>query len=1346
MDSASRLMQKIKIKGAKLNRLSKQLTVELNSDDYLELCDEKQLADHFKNHFGTENLKVHCTINSEVVLGSREKGDIIDRMIEHCPTLTPYKEKITIDIADDSVIMGFPDICGSLLNASETIRYISEYMNNRLGINSSISCRMVENGNGKDEYLQIKEKLKDRIERENKDINVSAPKAPSEPKKVNKYSRRKPLEIVKLADLAKGYDKVGFECEILDLEVKVLDNGKYLFIYDVTDYTSSVTCKTFSDEEKSRELKQLLQPGSSVEVEGRYEYDSFSREYIIKTRKIDECDPIRSLKQDTAENKRVELHLHTKMSSKDGFIEPSKLFRNLSDWGHTAVAVTDHGVVQAFPDIAEQADKYGIKPLYGVEGYLIDDGRAILHNPDDSPIGEAVAILYNNTGVIKGFKYSNGQCADAVEFTLDEIEKIFIWSDNALILYVSNDENDSFPKELAAGGAKLVELQKLISRISNEKWYKPDIKIVDSPESAAGLWEELLESLKKKGIRSSNELCIAAADAGIDKKMRQYHVIILASNKIGLKNLYELISYSHLNFFYKKPRIPKSILDAKRWNFYIGSACEAGEMYRAVVAGESDDRLESIAGFYDYLEIQPVGNNDFMVREGNLKSINDIRALNRKVDDIGQKLNIPVAATCDAHFFSDEDALYRKIIMHGMKYKDVEFQAPLFMRTTDEMLEEFAYLGKERAYKAVVEVPSEIAGGIEKLIPIPKETYPPSIEGSDDELRKICMDRIQELYGKEPHEKISVRIKKELDSIINNGFSVMYIIAQKLAFKSLEDGYLVGSRGSVGSSFAAFLTRITEVNPLEAHYICRNCKNIEFANPTEYDCGIDMPDRICPVCQSEYAKDGFDIPFETFLGFDGDKMPDIDQNFSGEYQATAHKYVEELFGSDNVFKAGTISTFADKTAKGFVLGYLEESNIPFNNAELHRLIKGCEGVKRTTGQHPGGMVVLPQGYSINDFTPVQRPANDQKSTTITTHFDFNSMHDTLLKLDILGHDDPTVIKMLEDLTGVVAKNIDIRDEKIMSLFRSAEALEPVEDIGCDLGVLGIPEFGTHFVRGMLRTAVPSTISELVKLSGLSHGTNVWNNNAEDLIKNRTATLQDVISVRDNIMLYLMHQGIDSKMAFTITEKVRKKFGNITAKHEKIMLGHGVPKWYVDSCKKIEYLFPKAHAAAYVIMALRIAWYKIYYPKEYYTAYFSIRADEFEVSLMTGNIKECRQRMENLKNGPKKMTPREQNIYTILEIVVEMIARGFKFKPVDIRVSLADRFVCDEDGIRIPLAAVSGIGDKAAHKVVAERDKKQFLTVEELKTRGKLTKTSIENLRGMNALGEMPESPQGSFFD
>ncbi|MCD6322603.1 MAG: PolC-type DNA polymerase III, partial [Clostridiales bacterium] len=1256
MDSASRLMQKIKIKSAKINRLSRQLTVELNSNDYLKLNEEKELSEYFKTHFETDNLKVQCVVNSKVSIEDDIKEDIIDRMIEHCPTLTPYKDKILIDITNDSIALRFPDVCGQLLNATDTIRYISEYMTHCLGISSTVSCKMIENGNGKDEYKKIKEKLSNKLAKESKDIIIPNKKPRPEPKKVNKYARKRTAEVVKISDLKEGYDRVVFECEVIDTETKILKSGKRLVLFDVTDYTSSVTCKMFTTEEEALEYKSIIKAGATLEVEGRYEYDTFAREYSVRVRKIDECEPIKSTRSDTAKNKRVELHLHTKMSSKDGFIEPGKLFRNLADWGHKAVAVTDHGVVQAFPDVYEQSEKYGIKALYGVEGYLIDDGRAVMYNPDDSPVVQKTLIAISN-----GEEITVTDINDISNIRIFEFDKFK--PEDALVLYVS-DKNDSGALRLGELGHKVIDLKHMSDRLTNGKWIHPEEAFEVSITYTAGLWRTILKAAAKHDIKKLNELCIAAADVTVDKKMKQYHVIIFAKNKTGLKNLYELISYSHINFFYKKPRIPKSILEAKRLNVYIGSACEAGEVYRAVVAGLDDNVLEKIAAFYDYLEIQPVGNNNFMVRDGIVKSEDDIKTFNKKVDDLGLRMDIPVAATCDAHFFSEEDALFRKIIMHGMKFKDVEFQAPLFLRTTDEMLEEFSYLGKERAYKAVVEVPAAIADSIDKLIPIPKGTYPPSIEGSDEELRKICKDRLAEIYGDSPHKKIIARINKELDSIINNGFSVMYIISQKLAFKSLEDGYLVGSRGSVGSSFAAFLTKISEVNPLEAHYICHNCHNIEFADSSVYDCGIDMPDKKCPICGSDYGKDGFDIPFETFLGFDGDKMPDIDQNFSGEYQATAHKYVEELFGSDHVFKAGTISTFADKTSKGFVRGYLEENGMQFNNAELKRLVKGLDGVKRTTGQHPGGMVVLPQGYSIHDFTPVQRPANDQTSDTITTHFDFNSMHDTLLKLDILGHDDPTVLKMLEDQTGIKASEVDIKDEKIMSLFNSVEALNPVEDIGCDLGVLGIPEFGTHFVRGMLRTAVPTSVSDLIKLSGLSHGTNVWNNNAEELIRAGTATLQEVISIRDNIMLYLIHHGIDSKMAFEITEKVRKKFGKLTPKHEKIMLDYDVPQWYVDSCKKIEYMFPKAHAAAYVIMALRIAWYKIYYPKEYYTAYFTIRADEFEVNTMGGSINDCRRNMENLKNGVKKMSAREQNIYTILEIVVEMLARGIKFKPVD----------------------------------------------------------------------------------
>jgi len=1338
MDSASKLMQKIKIKSAKINRLSKQVTVELNSNDYLKLNEEKELSEHFKTHFGTDNLRVQCVVNKEIAVEDDVIEDIIDRMIEHCPTLTPYKEKISMEITNDSIYISFPDVCAQLLKATDSIRHITEYMTNCVGVSSTISCRMIENGNAKDEYIKIKEKLSNKLAKENKDIKITDWKPRPEAKKVNKYARKRTAEVVKIADLKEGYDRVAFECEVIDTETKILKSGKRLVIFDVTDYTSSVSCKIFTTEEEALEYKSLIKEGATLEIEGRYEYDSFSKEYSVRVRKIDECEPIKSARTDTAENKRVELHLHTKMSSKDGFIEPGKLFRNLADWGHKAVAITDHGVVQAFPDVFEQAEKYGIKALYGVEGYLINDGRAAMYNPDDSLVIQKTLIAVNSNGEIT--------VADINDISNTRISNLNDFnSEEALVLYVS-DSNDSGASQLGEIGHKIIDLKHLTDRLANGKWIHLEKAFEATFAYASEIWNTILKAAEKHDLKKLNELCVVAADVAIEKKMKQYHVIILAKNKAGLKNLYELISYSHINFFYKKPRIPKSVLDAKRLNLIIGSACEAGEVYRAVVAGTEDKALEETAAFYDYLEIQPVGNNDFMVRDSIVKSEDDIQEFNKKVDNLGLSLDIPVAATCDAHFFSEEDALYRKIIMHGMKFKDVEFQAPLFVKTTTEMLEEFSYLGKDRAYKAVVEVPAAIADSIDKLIPIPQETYAPSIEGSDDELRKICKDRLAEIYGDNPHEKIIARINKELDSIINNGFSVMYIISQKLAFKSLEDGYLVGSRGSVGSSFAAFLTRISEVNPLEAHYICNNCFNIEFADSSIYDCGIDMPDKKCPLCGSDYGKDGFDIPFETFLGFDGDKMPDIDQNFSGEYQATAHKYVEELFGSDHVFKAGTISTFADKTAKGFVRGYLEDKGMQFNSAELKRLVKGLNGVKRTTGQHPGGMVVLPQGYSIHDFTPVQRPANDQSSDTITTHFDFNSMHDTLLKLDILGHDDPTVIKMLEDQTGVKASDVDIKDKKIMSLFNGVEALNPVEDIGCDLGVLGIPEFGTKFVRGMLRTAVPKSISDLIKLSGLSHGTNVWNNNAEELIKAGTATLQEVISIRDNIMLYLIHHGINSKMAFEITEKVRKKFGKLEAKHEKIMLGHDVPQWYVDSCKKIEYMFPKAHASAYVIMALRIAWYKIYYPKEYYTAYFTIRADEFEVNAMGGSIEECRRNMMNLKMTNNKMSAREQNIYTILEIVVEMLARGIKFNPVDITISLADRFVAEADGIRIPLSAVTGIGEKAAYNAISERVKEPYKTVDDLKNRGKLTKTSIENLREIGALGDLPESSQFSFFD
>lgn len=1334
MDKTSDILKDIKVKSAKINRLNKMLTVEIASDNYLCLEDETRIKEKFKSHFDTGNLCIVCSLKN-AVLGETEKLDVIERMIDHCPTMAPYKEKITLEQTEKSITLSYPDVCKKIIDATGSVRFIAEFLSKRLALDKELVCRTVDNGNGREEFKKIKKMLKSKNASENKKIVKGYIKPAKKPEKVNKYGRSRSYTEIKLNEITNEFERVSFHCEIIDVESNVTKRGKTLFRFDVTDYTSSITCKVFSEGAEVRKYKKLLESGASVRVEGRYGYDNYDQQNIIMAKRITECEPLHSSRQDNAEIKRVELHLHTKMSSKDGFIEPNRLFRTLAEWGHKAVAITDHGVVQAFPEAYSNAIKYGLKPIFGVEGYLVNDGRAIIKNPEDDPIKVSMFLYEEND---KWIILKNGEVRELTKG--DSVIVSSMHEDGLIVVNKGFAGLDSTLQVLDFKGL----MDKLCNAGNNQTEYGVP-EVIESVQDLEKGWETFSSGPFMEDIQSTNSLCIATANASISKKNKQYHVIIIAKNKAGLKNLYELISYSHIDFFYKKPRIPKSILDAKREHLIIGSACEAGEVYTAALNRESTEVLEKTAEFYDYLEIQPVGNNSFMVREGILNELDDIKNLNKSIDQLGEKLGIPVAATCDAHFFSEEDAVYRKIIMHGMKFKDVEEQAPLFMRTTEEMMEEFKYIGEERAYKAVVEVPNAIADSIESLIPIPSDTFAPSIEGSEEELRKICESKVHELYGENLHEKIKKRMNKELDSIINNGYAVMYIISQKLSLKSIENGYLVGSRGSVGSSFAAFLSGITEVNPLEAHYICRNCYNIEFAEPSKYDCGLDMPEKKCPVCNSAYVKDGFDIPFETFLGFDGSKMPDIDQNFSGEYQSRAHKHVEELFGSSNVFKAGTISTIADKTAFGFVKGYLEESGIPHNNAEIKRLVKGCSGVKRTTGQHPGGMVILPAGYSIHEFTPVQRPANDMKSDTITTHFDFNSMHDTLLKLDILGHDDPTVIRMLEDLTGTKAKNIDIRDSNIMSLFKSADALNFVEDIDCKLGVLGIPEFGTRFVRGMLKIAVPGTISELIKISGLSHGENVWSNNAEELIKNGTATLQEVISIRDNIMLYLIHHGVDSLTAFKITEKVRKKKGTLKPEDEKVMFEHDVPKWYVESCKKIEYMFPKAHAAAYVIMALRIAWYKIYYPKEYYTAYFSIRADEFEVSMMTGTMEDIRNRMKMLQSGEGRMNTREQNIFTILEIVEEMMARGIAFKPVDINISSAERFLCEKDGIRPPMSAVSGIGGKAAETVVKARAEKPFMSLEDLRVRGKLTRTAIDKLKEMGAVDGLPKSSQRSFF-
>ena len=831
---------------------------------------------------------------------------------------------------------------------------------------------------------------------------------------------------------------------------------------------------------------------------------------------------------------------------------------------------------------------------------------------------------------------------------------------------------------------------------------------------------------------------------GSTLKSTSYHTILLAQNLTGLKNLYKLISISHLEYFYGRPRLPKSVLEKHREGLLIGSACEAGELYRALLNGADEKTIRRLCEFYDYFEIQPLGNNQFLVDNHTVSSVEDLKNINREIIALGEKYGKLTVATCDVHFLDKEDEIFRRVLMAGNGFEDADNQAPLYFRTTGEMLEEFGYLGEEMANRVVIENTNAIADMIEDIRPIPKENCPPVIEGSAEDIEKMCYERAKDIYGDPLPEIVSARLEKELKSIIGNGFAVMYMIAHKLVKKSNDDGYMVGSRGSVGSSFVAFLTDITEVNALPPHYCCKKCRYNEFPENSPVSSGCDIPDKVCPLCGEPLYKDGHDIPFETFLGFEGDKTPDIDLNFSGDYQAVAHKFTETMFGEGYTFRAGTIGTLAEKTAYGYVRNYFEERGITVPKAEMDRITLGCSGVKRTTGQHPGGIVVLPKGHEIYEFTPIQHPADKKESGIITTHFEYHSIDQNLLKLDILGHDDPTVIRMLEDLTGVDARKISLDDPDTMSLFTGTEALGVTpDDIGSEVGTFAVPEFGTKFVRQMLLDTRPTTFSELIRISGLSHGTDVWTNNAQDLVKSGTCTLSSCICTRDDIMLYLITMGLPPKTAFTIMESVRKGKG-LKPEWEEVMLEHNVPEWYITSCKTIKYMFPKAHAAAYVTMAFRIAYFKVHYPLAFYTAYYSVRADDFDYEIMAKGHALVKAKMEEYSS--REMSKKEADVYTILEVCNEMYARGISFAPIDLYKSDSKKFLITDDGkIRPPFTSIQGLGESVAESVVQARQEGEFLSRDELSARTSLSKTIIDSLDRNGVLGGMPESSQTTFF-
>lgn len=1179
-------------------------------------------------------------------------ASFVKEIYEHFPASRTILEGATYNINGDKLTVELAANGKDVLINLGCDKFIRQTIDRRF--ERLIAVEFVSNVSAQDDIKVLEELQK----KENQKIAVASPmanpvavsKAPVQKKPKERTYDDLPISITNakplFGTLVKGKPKPIKEClpedgevvvwgDVFSLETRESKDGRYSIInFNITDYTSSYPVKVFGEKKKCEDLVENLKDGKTVLVRGAINMDTYMHTYLINARAVTEIEKIE--KQDNAPEKRVELHLHTNMSAMDGMTSAKELVSRAIAWGHKAIAITDHGVVQAFPEACNTAAKAGIKIIYGMEGYLVDDDA-----------------FYDDYG-----------------FGVD----------------------DEIPAEY-------------IDKVRAEK---------------------------------------------------TYHIIIIAKNTQGLKNLYKLITDSNLKFFKRRPRIPRHRLMQFREGLIIGSACEAGELYRALVDQKSDEDVLRIASFYDYLEIQPNGNNAFMLRSQDeryerFKTVEDLENVDRQIIHIADKLGKMVVATCDVHFIDPGNAVFREILMTSMGFSDASQQAPLYFRTTDEMLAEFAYLGEETAKEVVITNPNKIADLCESgMTPFPRGTFPPSLEGADEDLTRICWERTKKDYGDPVPENVANRLEKELKSIISNGFGVLYMIAQKLVQNSEEHGYYVGSRGSVGSSFVAHAAGISEVNPLPPHYICKKCKHSEFFMDGSVGSGYDLPPKDCPNCGIPMHRDGHDIPFETFLGFKGDKQPDIDLNFSGEYQFYAHRYTEELFGIDHTFKAGTIGTIADKTAYGFVKKWLEVKGITVNRAEEDRLTKGCTGVKRTTGQHPGGMVVVPASNDAEDFTPIQHPADDVSGGLRTTHFDFHSLHDTILKLDNLGHDVPTLYRHLEDSTGINVFDVDICDPKLYELLTSPEPLGvTAEEIGCETGTLSLPELGTPFVRGMLMEAKPKNFSDMLQISGLSHGTDVWLGNAQELIKNGTCTISEVIGTRDNIMVYLMHKGLEPDMAFKIMEIVRK--GNatklLTEAHIKAMKEHNVPDWYIDSCMKIKYMFPKAHAAAYVSAAMRLAWYKVYKPTEYYATYMTVRGEDLDtVAIMEGRGA-VKQLMNSIINKGHEATAKEENMYVAMQVVNEMMARGVEFLPIDLYKSHATVYKLEDGKIRLPFMSMAGTGESAAVALMKARDdgEGEYMSRDDLQQRAGISKSVMETLDSCGALEGLPQSTQMSFF-
>ena len=1224
--------------------------------------------------------------------------------------------------------------------------------------------------------------------------------------------------LVKVQDLGVDDGKVALQGEVIYSEDRTLKSGKTLFSFDLYDGTSTITCKAFLNKDSAKRIMKRIKGAKGIKVAGTAGMDSFTNELSVMVNNIVEAEGIKkTVRKDNSEVKRVELHMHTQMSQMDAMTSAKDLIKRAMSWGMKSIAITDHGVVQAFPEAHKMLgyDNPDMKILYGVEAYLAPDKNPVVENGKGQYLEDvtyyvldlettgfsAVTEKITEIGIMKvkdGEVLDEFSCfvnpekhipqrvtevtniTDEMVADAETIEKVFpkmlefIGNDKNAVLVAHNagfdigflkqnakvlgyDFDYTYLDTLSLAKDLFPEYKKYkLGKIADNLGIKVDVahRALDDVDTTVKVFKVMLDMLDKRGAKKIEDIDQVSrteeAKKEEYKKLKTYHAIILAKNYVGLRNLYKLVSLSHLHYFYRKPRILKSLFEKYREGLILGSACEAGELYQAIELGKSDEEIEEIAEFYDYLEIQPIGNNNFLIRKEIIKDEEGLRDINRKIVKLGEKLNKPVVATCDVHFMDPQDEVYRRILEAGQGYDDADMQAPLYLRTTEEMLEEFAYLGEEKAYEVVVTNTNKISDMCEQISPISPEKCPPHIPGCEEDIKNIAYKKAHELYGDPLPEIVQTRLDKELNSIISNGYSVMYIIAQKLVWKSNDDGYIVGSRGSVGSSLVAFMTGITEVNSLKPHYRCPNCKYSEFEDYGVGN-GFDLPDKDCPKCGHKLAKDGMDIPFETFLGFNGDKEPDIDLNFSGEYQAKAHRYTEVIFGKGTTFKAGTIGTIADKTAFGYVKKYFEERNIPINRAETQRLAAGCTGIKRTTGQHPGGIIVVPKGREIYEFCPVQHPADDPNSDIITTHFDYHSIDQNLLKLDILGHDDPTVIRMLQDLTGKDPTKVPLDDKETMSIFSSTKALGvSPEQIHSEVGSFGIPEFGTKFVRGMLVDTKPTTFDELIRISGLSHGTDVWLGNAQTLIDQGVVTLQESICCRDDIMIYLIKKGVPPNHAFKIMETVRKgKALKDPAKWEEykaMMKENDVPEWYIKSCEKIKYMFPKAHAAAYVTNAFRIAWFKVHMPLAYYAAFFSIRGkDDFDSDCMIFGEEKVKNKMKEIDLLGNNATQKDKTMYPILELVLEMYERGFNFLPMDLYESDATKFKIQDGALRPPLNSIPGLGTVAALGIAEARKEGKFMSIDDLKIRAKVGNSVTDVLKNYGCLKGMSQSNQMSLF-